>query len=47
MVETHHNGQNPYLKYHVQLKTKRMLGILVWDFKAEEGNSHGDGKANV
>ena len=21
-----------------------MLGIVVWDFKAEEGNSHGDRK---
>ena len=24
-----------------------MLGLVVWDFKDEEGNSHGDGKANV
>ena len=24
-----------------------MLGLVVWDFKGEEGNSHGDGKANV
>ena len=24
-----------------------MLGIVVWDFKGEEGNSHGDGKANL
>ena len=26
---------------------RRMLGVVVWDFKGEEGNSHGDGKANV
>ena len=24
-----------------------MLGVRVWDFKGEEGNSPGDGKANV
>lgn len=23
-----------------------MLGVVVWDFKGEEGNLHGDGKAN-
>ena len=26
MEETHHSGQNPYLKYHVQLKTKEDAG---------------------
>ena len=24
-----------------------MSGVVVWDFKGEEGNSHGDGKVNV
>ena len=24
-----------------------MLGLVIWDFKGEEGNSHGHGKANV
>ena len=28
-------------------RQKRMLGVVVWDFKGEENNSHGDGKANV
>ena len=40
----------PSLKYHFQLKAKedvRMLSVLLWDLKGEEGNSHGDGKANV
>ena len=40
------NGWNPHLKYHFQLKTE-MLGVVVWDFKGEEGNSQRDGKANV
>lgn len=41
------NGQNPPLKCHPQLKTKEDVGDSVWDFKAEEGNSEADGKANV
>ena len=24
-----------------------MLGVLIWDFREEEGNSRGNGKANV
>ena len=24
-----------------------MLGVVVWDFKGEEGNSHEVGKANI
>ena len=24
-----------------------MLGVVVWDLKGEEGDSHEDGKANV
>ena len=35
------------LKYHCQLKTKGDVGGRGWDFKGEEGNSHGVGKANV
>ena len=35
------------LKYHFQLKTKGDVGGRGWDFKGEEGNSHGVGKANV
>ena len=42
---THQNGPNPPLKYHLQLKTKRgCWGVVVWDFRREEGNAHGDGK---
>ena len=26
------------------LRQNRMLVIMVWDFKGEEGKSHGDGK---
>ena len=29
-------------------RKKRMSGkAMVWDFKKEEGNSQGDGKANI
>ena len=28
-------------------KQERMLGVVVWDFTGDEGNSHGCGKANV
>ena len=35
------------LKYSLQPKTKEDVGIGVWDFKREEGNSLGDGKADV
>ena len=28
-------------------RQKRMLRVVVWDFKREKGNSHGDGKANI
>lgn len=28
-------------------RQKRLLGVVVWDFKREEGDSHGDGKADV
>ena len=41
---THQNGWNPHLKYHLPLKTKQGA---VWDFKGEEGNSCGDGKATI
>ena len=27
-------------------RQRRMLGVVVWGFKGEEGNSHGNGKAN-
>lgn len=27
-----------------KLKTKEDVGVVVWDFTGEEGNSHGDGK---
>lgn len=30
-----------HLKYHLLLKTKGILGVVVWDFGGEEGNSHG------
>ena len=29
------------------LRQKRILGIVVWDFTGEKGNSYGNGKANV
>ena len=38
---------SPHPKYHLQLGQKKMLGVVVWDCKGEENNSHGDGKANV
>ena len=38
---THQNGKSYHLKY--QLKTKRMLQVVVWDVNEEEGNSYGDG----
>ena len=40
------NVQNPDLKSHLQLKTRDVEGS-VWGITVEEGNSHGDGKANV
>ena len=30
---TWQNGQNPQLQYHLQLKTKEDVGIMVLDFK--------------
>ena len=24
-----------------------MVGVMIWDFKGEESNSYGDGKADV
>lgn len=36
-----------YLRYHLQPKTKEDVGTGVWDFKWEESNSLGDGRANV
>lgn len=33
----HQSGWS-HLKYHLQLKTKEHLGVVVWDFKSEEGN---------
>ena len=42
------NGQSPNLKYHLQLKVKKKdAGCSVWDFKEEEENLQGDGRANV
>ena len=35
------------LKTIFNQRQKRMLGVVVWDFKGQEGNSHEDGKANV
>ena len=35
---------NPHLEYHLQLKIKKDLGMVVWYFKGEEGNSHEGGK---
>ena len=32
------NGLNPPLKYHLQLKAKEDVGIVVWDLYGEEGN---------
>ena len=31
-------SRNPYLKYHLQLP--RRLGVVVWNFRGEEDNSH-------
>ena len=53
MRETQENqasGQNDcssHLKYHHQLKTNENAGVMVWDFKEKEGNSHGDRKSSV
>ena len=33
------NGQSPYIKYHLQLKTKENVGGSGLGFKGEEGNS--------
>ena len=44
---THQNGPSSHLKHHLQLKTKEDVRVVTWDFKGEEGNLHGDGKANV
>ena len=41
-------GSDLPVKHHLQLKTKEEVwGMVVWDLKGEEGNSHTDGKANV
>ena len=40
-------SQNPHFKYYLQLKTKEDVGVVVQDFKGEEGNSHGDVKETV
>ena len=45
-LSKHQRGQSPHLKYHLQLKTKEGLWVVVWDLKGEEGNLHGDGRAN-
>ena len=29
----------PSPNYHLQLETKENVGVVVWDFKGEEGNS--------
>ena len=46
-IVTHQNGQSLNLITIFSSKLKRMLGFVVWNFKWEEGNSRGDGKANV
>lgn len=38
----HQNGQRLHLKYHIQLKTKEDVAIVVLVYKKEEGNSQGD-----
>ena len=45
-VLTRQNGQNPHLKYHLQLKTKEDIGGSGLRLQGEKGNSHGDEKAN-
>ena len=40
----HQNGQRLHLKYHLQLKTKEDVEIVVLVYKEEEGNSQGDRK---
>ena len=37
---THPHGWNPHLEYHLQLKIKKDFGVVVWDFRGEERNSH-------
>lgn len=32
------------LKYQVLLMKKEDVGVVVWDFKGEKGNWHGDEK---
>lgn len=39
-----YNGQSPQLKHHLQLRQTRMLRVMVWAFREEEGNSHGTEK---
>ena len=42
-------GDTGQLKFicHFGLRGSRDGGWFVWDFKGQEGNSHGDGKADV
>ena len=44
---TRPNGQNPYLMYQAEMKTKEDVGIADWDFRGEEGKSYEDEKANL
>ena len=40
----HQNGQRLHLKYHLQLKTKEDVVIVVLVYKEEAGNSQRDRK---
>lgn len=41
------NGWDSYLNYDLLAEDKVILGIGFWEFKEEEDNSYGDGKAKI
>lgn len=46
---TRQNGPNLHFQIPSSLAegNKRMLKVVVWNFRGQEGSSHGEGKANV
>ena len=45
--KTCQNGQSSHFKYQPLLKKKEDVGVVVWDFKREKGNWHGDEKNQI
>lgn len=43
----HKNWESREAEDYKPCWAKEKVGVLVWDFKGEEGNSHGDAEANV